>query len=112
MVNQVMMTVIHRRLHRSLAYKEFIHPHRLHHLTYRPPIIYTIYTHTRGVWVKRQMKIKAITMTTETQHALEEGTTALQPQIVSDSHVILALEGMTCASCAMRIEKGLKKLPV
>src|SRR5262249_54040632 len=23
----------------------------------------------------------------------------------------LALEGMTCASCAMRIEKGLKKLP-
>jgi P-type Cu+ transporter len=25
--------------------------------------------------------------------------------------VMLALEGMTCASCAMRIEKGLKKLP-
>ncbi|MBE3559755.1 MAG: heavy-metal-associated domain-containing protein, partial [Ktedonobacteraceae bacterium] len=23
----------------------------------------------------------------------------------------LAIEGMTCASCAMRIEKGLKKLP-
>ncbi len=50
-------------------------------------------------------------MTTETQHALEEETTALQPQIVSDSHVVLALEGMTCASCAMRIEKGLQQLP-
>src|SRR5436190_19595392 len=24
---------------------------------------------------------------------------------------VLALEGMTCASCAMRIEKGLKKIP-
>ena len=24
---------------------------------------------------------------------------------------MLALEGMTCASCAMRIEKGLKKVP-
>src|ERR1700676_3615888 len=27
------------------------------------------------------------------------------------SQVIFALEGMTCASCAMRIEKGLKKVP-
>jgi P-type Cu+ transporter len=28
-----------------------------------------------------------------------------------ESHVVLDLEGMTCASCAMRIEKGLKKVP-
>ena len=29
----------------------------------------------------------------------------------SEASVTLALEGMTCASCAMRIEKGLKKVP-
>src|ERR1700687_1489885 len=28
-----------------------------------------------------------------------------------ESRALLALEGMTCASCAMRIEKGLKKVP-
>ncbi len=32
-------------------------------------------------------------------------------EIVPESHVVLDLEGMTCASCAMRIEKGLKKVP-
>src|SRR5258708_26949383 len=31
------------------------------------------------------------------------------PQGVATAH--LALEGMTCASCALRIEKGLKKVP-
>ena len=30
---------------------------------------------------------------------------------VHEAQVILALEGMTCASCSMRIEKGLKKVP-
>ncbi len=29
----------------------------------------------------------------------------------AEAHVILNLEGMTCTSCAMRIEKGLKKVP-
>jgi len=29
----------------------------------------------------------------------------------TESHIALDLEGMTCASCAMRIEKGLKKVP-
>ncbi len=29
----------------------------------------------------------------------------------TESHAVLDLEGMTCASCAMRIEKGLKKVP-
>src|SRR2546429_308034 len=28
-----------------------------------------------------------------------------------EGRALLALEGMTCASCAMRIEKGLKKVP-
>src|SRR6266480_2363534 len=28
-----------------------------------------------------------------------------------ENRALLALEGMTCASCAMRIEKGLKKVP-
>jgi P-type Cu+ transporter len=30
---------------------------------------------------------------------------------LGESRALLALEGMTCASCAMRIEKGLKKVP-
>ena len=29
----------------------------------------------------------------------------------ASSQATFALEGMTCASCAMRIEKGLKKVP-
>jgi Cu+-exporting ATPase len=32
-------------------------------------------------------------------------------QAPDDLHVTLVLEGMTCASCSMRIEKGLKKVP-
>ncbi len=35
--------------------------------------------------------------------------TPVEPE--TKSHVILDLEGMTRASCAMRIEKGLKKVP-
>src|SRR5947209_11030936 len=31
--------------------------------------------------------------------------------VPGESRTLLALEGMTCASCAMRIEKGLKKVP-
>jgi len=37
-------------------------------------------------------------------------TRPVEPQ-VQEAHTVLALEGMTCASCAMRIEKGLKKVP-
>jgi P-type Cu+ transporter len=36
---------------------------------------------------------------------------AVVSQGETEDRAILALEGMTCASCAMRIEKGLKKLP-
>src|SRR6185437_10691664 len=34
-----------------------------------------------------------------------------KPEAAANSQATLALEGMTCASCAMRIEKGLKKVP-
>jgi P-type Cu+ transporter len=39
----------------------------------------------------------------------EEGACLVQS--LDESQTVLALEGMTCASCAMRIEKGLKKVP-
>jgi len=35
----------------------------------------------------------------------------IQAQAMAGGRAVLALEGMTCASCAMRIEKGLKKVP-
>jgi len=45
---------------------------------------------------------------------IEEQTAAsetLAAPTAAVTRATLALEGMTCASCAMRIEKGLKKLP-
>src|SRR5690348_8043145 len=52
-------------------------------------------------------------MTLQSQESVQievpEGT--LPPHSLEESHTTLALEGMTCASCAMRIEKGLKKVP-
>jgi len=50
-------------------------------------------------------------MATETNRALEETVVVPQAQIRGEDRAVLALEGMTCASCAMRIEKGLKKVP-
>src|SRR6266699_2267042 len=50
-------------------------------------------------------------MATETNRALAETVEVPQAQIRGEDRAVLALEGMTCASCAMRIEKGLKKLP-
>jgi len=50
-------------------------------------------------------------MTTQTKRSLEEKVGISHTQTGADSHAVLALEGMTCASCAMRIEKGLKKVP-
>src|SRR6266516_3891509 len=50
-------------------------------------------------------------MATETNRALAENVVVPQAQIRGEDRAVLALEGMTCASCAMRIEKGLKKLP-
>ncbi len=50
-------------------------------------------------------------MTTQTKRSIEENAGASRAQTGANSHTVLALEGMTCASCAMRIEKGLKKVP-
>ncbi len=50
-------------------------------------------------------------MATETTRPLQEYSVVSQIQPGVEGRATLALEGMTCASCAMRIEKGLKKLP-
>jgi P-type Cu+ transporter len=50
-------------------------------------------------------------MTTDVRQTIEQQRDRAEAQAHSDCHAALALEGMTCASCAMRIEKGLKKLP-
>src|SRR5438270_6765440 len=50
-------------------------------------------------------------MATEAKRPTEEHTVVYADQRKADSRAVLALEGMTCASCAMRIEKGLKKVP-
>jgi Cu+-exporting ATPase len=46
-------------------------------------------------------------MSSDIKHSKEENRAVSQ----TESRTVLALEGMTCASCAMRIEKGLKKVP-
>src|SRR5437667_1380346 len=47
-----------------------------------------------------------------TEEDLENNNTAIVlPSQMEQAHTVLALEGMTCAACAMRIEKGLKKIP-
>jgi Cu+-exporting ATPase len=48
-------------------------------------------------------------MATKAQSPREE--LASKTQATSDRYTLLTIEGMTCASCAMRVEKGLKKLP-
>src|SRR6266567_3660579 len=80
-------------------------------LTYGSHIRYTMYTLTWGVWVNQTTKTQVIDMATETDRALAETVEVPQAQIRGEDRAVLALEGMTCASCAMRIEKGLKKLP-
>jgi P-type Cu+ transporter len=49
-------------------------------------------------------------MATEARNPIEDATVT-QDQASEESRAILTLEGMTCATCAMRIEKGLKKVP-
>ncbi len=41
----------------------------------------------------------------------KEDDETLHGQAVRERSAVFAIEGMTCASCAMRIEKGLKKVP-
>src|SRR5215831_13203013 len=52
-------------------------------------------------------------MTSEIKHPLEVNRTASETEIepMTECRTVLDLEVMTCASCAMRIEKGLKKVP-
>src|SRR5437899_1032863 len=51
-------------------------------------------------------------MAAETTRTIKNDHSVIpQTQSEAESRTVLALEGMTCASCAMRIEKGLKKLP-
>ncbi len=49
-------------------------------------------------------------MATETKRS-GKNADILPDQTVGERQAVFALEGMTCASCAMRIEKGLKKVP-
>jgi len=52
-------------------------------------------------------------MTSEIKHMMEENVqvSQIRTMAMDESQATLALEGMTCASCAVRIEKGLKKIP-
>src|SRR5215471_14784983 len=50
-------------------------------------------------------------MATEARLPGEENLIVTQEPVGEECRTILALEGMTCATCAMRIEKGLKKVP-
>jgi P-type Cu+ transporter len=50
-------------------------------------------------------------MASEITHALDEEVATPQTQSIAENRTVLAVEGMTCASCAMRIEKGLGKVP-
>ena len=50
-------------------------------------------------------------MVPQTNSSIEDITIVPQAAADTGSRAILDLEGMTCASCAMRIEKGLKKVP-
>src|SRR5947207_15818125 len=50
-------------------------------------------------------------MATEAEYSREQQEVRLQDQGTETRHATFAVEGMTCASCAMRIEKGLKKVP-
>ena len=50
-------------------------------------------------------------MASEIQQHIDENVEIPRMPPMVESRTVLALEGMTCASCAMRIEKGLKKVP-
>jgi len=51
-------------------------------------------------------------MASDVKPLIEANVEVSQTQPVTDnSRAVLSLEGMTCASCATRIEKGLKKVP-
>src|SRR2546421_3969026 len=87
--------------------------HAIHPLTHHFNALYSIYTPPRGVGKYSQVKIKAIIMASDITPSIAEKVGESQPRVelMAENRALLALEGMTCASCAMRIEKGLKKVP-
>ncbi len=50
-------------------------------------------------------------MATGTKRSIEKIAVTPQKQADTESNAVLDIEGMTCASCAMRVEKGLKRVP-
>jgi Cu+-exporting ATPase len=71
-------------------------------------IVYCIYPYQGGMGDLKCEKT-GISMGTKMTRPHEHDAVVSQGE--REGRAILALEGMTCASCAMRIEKGLKKLP-
>jgi P-type Cu+ transporter len=63
-----------------------------------------------GNWV---VKKKVMIMASDIKRQIEENREAsqIETESIPESRTVLALEGMTCTSYAMRIEKGLKKVP-
>lgn len=57
------------------------------------------------------MKRESVEMATEATPSTESIDSTEPAQEATQCRVMFAVEGMTCATCAMRIEKGLKKLP-
>ena len=49
-------------------------------------------------------------MASDMKQPIEEAVEIPQPDSREESRATLALEGMTCASCAMRIEKNLRRV--
>ena len=76
-------------------------------LTRCPLLSYSVCTPYQGVWVNLQGHIQGNAMITETPR---DDTTVTQ-QNPAETSATFAIEGMTCASCAMRVEKGLRRVP-
>jgi P-type Cu+ transporter len=60
-----------------------------------------------GLYIKR----KVILMATKATYSIQRRTASREMQEDGTCHATFALEGMTCASCAMSIEKALNKVP-
>ncbi len=56
-------------------------------------------------------KKEVFAVATEAKHSTGQEATVAQDRTGEECQTVLELEGMTCATCAMRIEKGLKKIP-
>ena len=73
------------------------------------------YTYFIPLWggigsITRTSTDEGTTLATETERTVQESASNPQDQTAEPLRAVFAVEGMTCASCAMRIEKGLKKV--